>query len=205
MPKIGGSARDRILDESLLLFSEKGYAATTMRDIADAVDIKAASLYNHFKGKQELFDALIERETQYVEERVRQGGAIAAPGDDPRAYTQAEGYGLVELVWNSYAPFFEDERIRLFMRMLASNRYGDERCGALYQAIFATRPLDLQRVIFSRMIEAGLFEPCDIDLAAMEFHGPMLMLIETEASAEEARSFCMKHLESFNSAHRTGE
>ena len=59
MPKIEGDARNRILDAAFALFSEKGFTATSMRDIADAVGIKAASLYNHFAGKRELFDALV--------------------------------------------------------------------------------------------------------------------------------------------------
>lgn len=36
------------------LFKEKGYSAVTMRDIAQDMDIKAASLYNHIKSKQEI-------------------------------------------------------------------------------------------------------------------------------------------------------
>lgn len=202
MPKIEGNPRDRILDESLVLFSEKGYAATTMRDIAEAVGMKAASLYNHFKGKQELFDALIERETSYVESTVRDAGAIASPEDDPHPYSCAKGQDLSFLVWDSYAPFFDDARIKLFMRMLASNRYGEDRFRALYAAVFIERPIELQKTIFSHLIDVGVFAPCDIELAAMEFHGPMLMLIEQEAPADHAQAFCLRHVEQFNDAHR---
>ena len=86
MPKIEGDARNRILDAAFAFFSEKGFTATSMRDIADAVGIKAASLYNHFAGKRELFDALVERETDYVLEQVRLVGAMATPDDDSTAY-----------------------------------------------------------------------------------------------------------------------
>jgi AcrR family transcriptional regulator len=42
----------RILEVASRLFYERGYEATTMRDLATGVGIKAASLYNHFPGKQ---------------------------------------------------------------------------------------------------------------------------------------------------------
>jgi AcrR family transcriptional regulator len=41
------------------LFKEKGYSAVTVRDIAQAMDIKAASLYNHIKSKQEILVLII--------------------------------------------------------------------------------------------------------------------------------------------------
>jgi AcrR family transcriptional regulator len=41
------------------LFKEKGYSAVSMRDIAQAMDMKAASLYNHISGKQEILSTLI--------------------------------------------------------------------------------------------------------------------------------------------------
>lgn len=41
------------------LFREKGYSAVTMRDLANAMDIKAASLYNHIKSKQEILVLIV--------------------------------------------------------------------------------------------------------------------------------------------------
>ncbi len=51
--------RELILEESAKLFSEKGYNATSMKDIASALDIEAASLYNHIKSKQEILGVLL--------------------------------------------------------------------------------------------------------------------------------------------------
>jgi AcrR family transcriptional regulator len=63
----------RILDAAIDLFYERGYHATTMRDIAAAVGIKAGSLYNHYAGKQEiLLRICLETSTQLYE------GAVAA-------------------------------------------------------------------------------------------------------------------------------
>jgi AcrR family transcriptional regulator len=51
--------KSEIVSISAKLFKEKGYSAVTMRDIAQALDIKAASLYNHIKSKQELLALII--------------------------------------------------------------------------------------------------------------------------------------------------
>jgi TetR/AcrR family transcriptional regulator, cholesterol catabolism regulator len=51
--------KSEIVHISAELFKAKGYSAVTMRDIAQAMDIKAASLYNHIKSKQEILVLII--------------------------------------------------------------------------------------------------------------------------------------------------
>ena len=51
--------KTEIINVAAKLFKEKGYSAITMRDIAQAMDIKAASLYNHIKSKQEILALII--------------------------------------------------------------------------------------------------------------------------------------------------
>jgi len=51
--------KSEIISISASLFRERGYSAVTMRDIAQAIDIKAASLYNHIKSKQEILSLMI--------------------------------------------------------------------------------------------------------------------------------------------------
>ena len=52
--------KQKILDKALELFSEYGYDSVSVGQIAQAVGIKAPSLYNHFPGKQAIFDAIVE-------------------------------------------------------------------------------------------------------------------------------------------------
>ena len=56
----GPVTREQILDSSLKLFSEKGFARTSVRDIAQAAGITDAAIYYHFASKRDLFEALIE-------------------------------------------------------------------------------------------------------------------------------------------------
>lgn len=51
--------KDEIMIASARLFKEKGYSAVTMRDLAQSLGIKAASLYNHIDSKQEILTHII--------------------------------------------------------------------------------------------------------------------------------------------------
>lgn len=53
--------RERLIDEALTLFSQRGYAATSVRDILQAAHVTQPTLYYHFADKAALFQALIER------------------------------------------------------------------------------------------------------------------------------------------------
>lgn len=51
--------KEEIINTAAKLFKERGYSAVTMRDLASAMGIKAASLYNHIKSKQEILKEII--------------------------------------------------------------------------------------------------------------------------------------------------
>ena len=55
----GRKTAQKILDESLPLFANLGYAAVSMRMIAQAVGVNAGALYNHFPNKQQILVSLL--------------------------------------------------------------------------------------------------------------------------------------------------
>jgi TetR/AcrR family transcriptional regulator len=57
----GADTAERILDAAEALFAERGYAATTLRDVAAVVGVRNPSLYNHFSSKEALYAAVLER------------------------------------------------------------------------------------------------------------------------------------------------
>ncbi len=57
---------EKILSVSSKLFVEKGYDKTSVQDILDALGISKGGLYHHFKSKEEILDAVIQRHTQHA-------------------------------------------------------------------------------------------------------------------------------------------
>lgn len=66
------ATRDSLLNHALTLFSERGYAATSVRDIIHAAGVTQPTLYYYFRGKTRLFQALIERHYAESQSRLEQ-------------------------------------------------------------------------------------------------------------------------------------
>ena len=57
----GETTRDLIMEAAVELFVTQGYHATTTRQITNRLDLATGSLYNHFKGKDEIFEAVLQK------------------------------------------------------------------------------------------------------------------------------------------------
>src|SRR5688572_14180620 len=93
--------RGRILDESAALFLRRGYNATSLREIADAVGMKAGSLYYHFASKEDLLVEILERGMEVMQTAFDEAAASALdPRDRLRAHVRAHLSALFE-----YGPY----------------------------------------------------------------------------------------------------
>jgi AcrR family transcriptional regulator len=75
----GTDTRLRILAVSVGLFSDRGYAGTSVRDIAEAMGMTKASLYYHFSSKEEILDAVTEPIRVEMAELVTWSSGTPAP------------------------------------------------------------------------------------------------------------------------------
>lgn len=66
------ATRERILLEASRLFRHNGYAATTLREVADAAGIKAGSIYYHFESKEQILGEVLDKGIQAVIVAVRE-------------------------------------------------------------------------------------------------------------------------------------
>ncbi len=91
--------RETILRGAAQAFAEKGYAATSMEDVAAAAGITKLIVYRHFSSKEELYDAVLERVSERWRDLFRAGLQSGRPSatairallsvarDDPAGFT----------------------------------------------------------------------------------------------------------------------
>jgi AcrR family transcriptional regulator len=96
-----GGSRRLILDTAARLLRSGGYHQTTLREIAEAVGIRKASLYHHFASKEEIVEAVVNDGVRFVHEAVV-AALAATEGAAPRARLEAAiGAHLTALHGNS--------------------------------------------------------------------------------------------------------
>jgi len=83
-----GGSRRQILDHAARLLRNGGYHQTTLREIAEAVGIRKASLYYHFGSKEEIVEAVVNDGVRFVHEGVV-AALAATTGAPPRERLEA--------------------------------------------------------------------------------------------------------------------
>ncbi len=68
-----GNTRQRIQDIALELFAEQGYEKTSLREIAERLDVTKAALYYHFKTKEEILVSIFEDLAKPIEDLIEWG------------------------------------------------------------------------------------------------------------------------------------
>jgi len=85
--------RQRVLDEAQRLFRERGYAATSLEQIAEAADVTKGAIYGHFTSKEDLllsaveaaptrdYGSMLNDTSRPLRERLREFGATMAAAE----------------------------------------------------------------------------------------------------------------------------
>ncbi|MBD5201187.1 MAG: TetR/AcrR family transcriptional regulator [Bacteroidales bacterium] len=106
--------RDKFIEVARQLFARKGVENTTMNDIASASDKGRRTIYTYFKSKREIFNAVIESETDELLERLRYiVSKNIAPEEKLYEYVECRFETMREIVKRNgslRAGFFRDVR-----------------------------------------------------------------------------------------------
>lgn len=75
------ATRAALLDEATALFAERGYAGTSLEDVASASQVTRGAVYHHFASKQALFEAVLDLQEARVTGEVIAAASTADPWD----------------------------------------------------------------------------------------------------------------------------
>lgn len=75
------ATRAALLDEATALFAERGYARTSLEDVASASQVTRGAVYHHFASKQALFEAVLQLQEARATEAIAAAAAVPDPWD----------------------------------------------------------------------------------------------------------------------------
>ena len=197
------TTKQKILNEALTLFAEKGYSAVHVGDIAEAVGIKAPSLYKHYESKEDIFNAILKEMKKNYENRI---AALKIDGSsaekDTKVYSALSEDGFVKMVKELFLYFLHDDKARKFRKMLTVEQFRNTELAHMLSKQYADDPLSYQAAVFAGMTAGGFMKGEKPDVMALQFYSPLYLLLtlcDRQPEREnEAMSMLENHVRQFS-------
>ena len=187
------TTKERIMEEALSLFAERGYDATGVDLIAERVGIKGPSIYKHFKGKEEILNSIIDTAEERYDALF---GSEENIGDIPESEEE-----FVRDTMQRVSFTMHDPMIRKIRRFLTKEQF---RSGRLAEVTTKHQLYGLQRMftrIFQGMMEKGIVKGDDPSMLALELASPAVLMIAAadrdQKYQDEMLSEIEKHIRHF--------
>ena len=195
--------KQRILDEALTLFSEKGYANVFVGDIAERVGIKAPSLYKHYKSKRAIFD---KKKKKMNEQFAAQAKAMNINGTDAAAdseiYKNMSEDHLLGLGRQFFLYYLHDDYNKRFRKMLTIEQFNSSELAGIYSKLYVDDPLSYQSMLLGMVAAAGLLNTDNVEIMTLHFYAPIYFLLtvcDRDPSREpQALKTLDEHIKQFN-------
>ena len=185
-----------ILKKALELFSESGYDAVSVGEIARAVGIKAPSLYNHFPSKQAIFDAIVEETSKEFEKNTDEVAIhVQNSARDVTVFSKITEDDLVEKVHQIFNISLHDENIALFRKMMTIEQFRSDELSKLYSERYVERIVAYHAGIFKSLIAAGELKKEDPYTLAIMYVAPIIMLIGVCDRQPEREKECLEKID----------
>ena len=205
-----GDTKQMILDEALSLFAVKGYEGVTVQDIAKAVGIKAPSLYKHYNGKQDIFDAILDKmEERYKKQALSMNMNGLEAEQDQDLFSGITEEDLFEKVKGLFLYYLHDDYAVKVRRMMTIEQYRNKSLSDLYKKQYIEDALLYQKTLFDLFCNAGVLKNENTQMMAIHFYAPiylMLILCDNRPYREEESLGILKqHVQHFGKLYGNKE
>ena len=156
---------DEILDAALAVFTEQGFAAARVDDIAKRAGLSKGAVYLYFPSKEAMLNALVEQSAGLVAQSAERMVAAAAPDDPEQAF---------RAVLKMVLTVISDPEVSAAPRLVLSEAPRFPELAAYYR----THVIDIGqrtfRTLFATGIERGVFREIDTHAAMRAVMGPVI-------------------------------
>ena len=180
------TTRDKIIYESLKLFSRDGYDATSTRAIARSIECSDAVIYKHFNSKQEILDAIVEICSDRLVIKQQQVNITDMNWED-----------VENICMNIFVFQTTDEWIVPFRKLLLIEQFKNSQLEAIYRDVFINRPLSYMESMFEELIKLGYMKPGNPKVYAMDLYSPFFMYHTIGGSNEDILEVLRAHVTLF--------
>ena len=156
------NTKEKIFEASIDLFSEKGFDAASMREIAEMVGIKKASVYSHYNSK----DQILEEILKYPIDRI---GTVGQQDVETKELIVSLGLEkFMDLAGDLILSWMEDPYMEKIWRIICIELYHNPKIKKFYSE-FINLSFSFWEESFNLMIKQNLIKPLDTKLLATEY------------------------------------
>jgi len=159
------NTKKKIYNSSLKLFAQKGYNATSVREIAKEVGIAQSAIYNHFKNKEAILDEIIDNLSKSYLINIFENK------EPKELYTK--GKALLKQISNMFKLITFDTKTDILFRFMMQELFNNEKIRVFYNEEFYQKNVKKLSVIFFMMMQDEMIEHADPLLLANEFFSPL--------------------------------
>jgi len=161
--------KERIFDVSLDLFSQKGFDAVSVREIAREVGIRESSIYNHYKSKEAILDAIID----YFKSELSQSGL---PEEEDAALMEQGPEVFFNVGASAYINQINTPQMEKIWRLVSIETYHNQKIRDFFKKELLEEPITVWEDVFQTMIEKNMIKPLNPRTLAYEYFSFIIFL-----------------------------
>ena len=186
---MANDTKERILAAALEMFSQNGYAGTSIRELSASLGLVKSGAYKHFESKEAIWNALLDEMIAYYAEHFGSPERLPPVPDSPEALTRMT-MRMVNFT-------VRDERVVMTRKVLTLEQFRDVRARELATKHFLTGLAALFTPIFAGMMEKGLLRQDDPRMLAFAYTAPISSLIHLCDREPEKTAEALAQVEAF--------
>ena len=201
------STKEKFVIEALRLFSEKGYEAVSVAEIASAVGCSAPALYKHYKSKKQLLEAVIEASNRGFETQMEvMHFDFNSDKNDREIFINMTEEDEIKRLQDMVSYVIHNWFSQAFRKLCTVEQFHMKELSEAYDLRYVDFPINQYEKIFELWIESGKMKPGNARAMAALYVGyPMLVIGICDRDPQKEEE-CMKkieeHIREFNKQFR---